>query len=260
MKGGAAAGQGVHREPEAVQPPRQHRRCQVARDPQRVHDPLAAERRGARRRGSHRRRCGCRSASSTSTTSSRTSTRRWPRRESLSRRHEHGGGLGRVQHPAGRPVRPGRARWCSSPARRWRRVEVAYETYGTLDADGANAVFVCHALTGDAHAAGHHGDPARRGWWDNLIGPGRPLDTDRFFVICPNLLGGCSGDDRALEHRPAHRRPYGLRLPAAHRARPRAPSPAAARPSARGARASAIGGSLGGMQALQWALDRPRRG
>jgi homoserine O-acetyltransferase len=69
-------------------------------------------------------------------------------------------------------------------------VEVAYETYGTLNADRTNAVFVCHALTGDANAAGHHGDPERPGWWDNLIGPGKPLDTDSLFVISANLLGG----------------------------------------------------------------------
>ena len=72
-------------------------------------------------------------------------------------------------------------------------VEVAYETYGTLNADKSNAIYVCHALTGDAHAAGHHGDPERRGWWDTMIGPGKPVDTDRFFVICSNLLGGCQG-------------------------------------------------------------------
>ncbi len=70
-------------------------------------------------------------------------------------------------------------------------VEVAYETYGTLNAAGTNAVFICHALTGDAHCAGHHGDPSRPGWWDNMIGPGRPVDTDRAFVVCANLLGGC---------------------------------------------------------------------
>lgn len=72
-------------------------------------------------------------------------------------------------------------------------VEVAYETYGRLDADGTNAVVVCSALTGDAHAAGDHGDSHRRGWWDSMIGPGRPLDTERFFVACADLLGGCRG-------------------------------------------------------------------
>ncbi len=92
-------------------------------------------------------------------------------------------------------------------------VEVAYETYGALDPARANAVVVCHALTGDAHAAGHHGDPDRRGWWDNIIGPGRPLDTDRYFVICANLLGGCQGTTGPSSVDPATGRPYGLRFP-----------------------------------------------
>jgi homoserine O-acetyltransferase len=70
---------------------------------------------------------------------------------------------------------------------------VAYETYGTLGPARDNAVFLCHALTGDAHAAGYHEGDTRPGWWDNLIGPGRPLDTDRLYVVCANLLGGCQG-------------------------------------------------------------------
>jgi homoserine O-acetyltransferase/O-succinyltransferase len=136
-------------------------------------------------------------------------------------------------------------------------VEIAYETYGTLDADGGNAVFVCHALSGDAHAAGHHGDPTRRGWWDSIIGPGRPLDSDRFFVVCPNLLGGCNGSTGPASVDPGTGRAYGLRFPlltvrdlvAVHRA-------LLAHLGIRRLHA-AVGGSLGGMQALQWALDRP---
>ncbi len=140
-----------------------------------------------------------------------------------------------------------------------RHVEVAYETYGTLSPDRDNAVFVCHALTGDANAAGHHGDPARPGWWDNLVGPGKPLDTDRFFVICPNLLGGCQGTTGPLSPDPATGLPYGLDFPllqmtdfvAVHRrllehlgiTRLHA----------------AVGGSLGGMQVLQWAIDAPEQ-
>jgi homoserine O-acetyltransferase len=95
-------------------------------------------------------------------------------------------------------------------------VEVAYETYGELAPDGGNAVFVCHARTGDAHAAGDDGDSGRRGWWDTLIGPGRPLDTDRLFVICPNLLGGCNGTTGPSSIDPASagaQRAYGLRFP-----------------------------------------------
>jgi homoserine O-acetyltransferase len=136
-------------------------------------------------------------------------------------------------------------------------VEVAYETYGTLDADRANAVFVCHALTGDAHAAGHHGDPSRPGWWDSIIGRGRPLDTDRFFVVCANLLGGCKGTTGPSSTDPSTGRPYGLRFPLM-----------TVRDLVRVHRAlvehldvrllAAIGGSLGGMQVLQWALEHPR--
>jgi homoserine O-acetyltransferase/O-succinyltransferase len=134
---------------------------------------------------------------------------------------------------------------------------VAYETYGSLDVDRGNAVYVCHALTGDAHAAGHHGDPDRPGWWDNLIGPGRPLDTDRLFVVCANILGGCQGTTGPGSIDPETGRPYGLRFPllsvpdlvAVHRALLRHLGIARLR--------AAIGGSLGGMQVLQWALDHP---
>jgi homoserine O-acetyltransferase/O-succinyltransferase len=137
-------------------------------------------------------------------------------------------------------------------------VGVAYETYGELSADASNAIFVCHALSGDAHAAGHHGDPQRRGWWDTIIGPGKPLDTDRFFVICPNLLGGCAGSTGPASVEERSGRHYGLRFPlftvrdlvAVHRA-------LLARLGISRLHA-AIGGSLGGMQALQWALDRPQ--
>jgi len=136
-------------------------------------------------------------------------------------------------------------------------VEVAYETYGTLAPDGSNAVFICHALTGDAHAAGHHGDPGRPGWWDTLIGPGKPLNTERLFVICPNLLGGCRGTTGPSSTDPATGRPYGLRFPhftvtdlvtvhrrlLVHLGVTRLHG--------------AIGGSLGGMQVLQWAIDFP---
>jgi len=136
-------------------------------------------------------------------------------------------------------------------------VEVAYETYGTLADDGSNAVFVAHALTGDAHAAGHHGDPSRPGWWDSLIGPGKPLDTDRLFVVSPNLLGGCRGTTGPSSVDPATGRPYGLRFPhftvsdvvTVHRR-------LLAHLGIEHLH-GAIGGSLGGMQVLQWALDAP---
>ncbi|MDR2973831.1 MAG: homoserine O-acetyltransferase, partial [Propionibacteriaceae bacterium] len=72
-------------------------------------------------------------------------------------------------------------------------VMVRYETYGRLNAAKTNAVFICHALTGDAHAAGLNQGDRKPGWWDTMIGPGKPIDTDLLFVVCPNLLGGCQG-------------------------------------------------------------------
>jgi homoserine O-acetyltransferase/O-succinyltransferase len=133
-------------------------------------------------------------------------------------------------------------------------VEVAYETWGTLDADGSNAVFVCHALTGDSHATG---TPEAPGWWETMIGPGRPVDTERFFVVCPNLLGGCRGTTGPTSVDPATGSAYGLDFPlltvrdfvTVHRR--------LARHLGVGRVLAAIGGSLGGMQALQWALDAP---
>ena len=71
--------------------------------------------------------------------------------------------------------------------------QIAYQTYGTLNADRSNAVLVCHALTGDQYVASEHPITGKPGWWEVMIGPGRPIDTDRFFVICPNILGGCMG-------------------------------------------------------------------
>jgi homoserine O-acetyltransferase len=137
-------------------------------------------------------------------------------------------------------------------------VEVAYETYGTLDDDRSNAVVICHALTGDAHAAGFHEGDRKPGWWDNLIGPGKPVDTDRLFVVCANILGGCRGTTGPSSTDPQTGRPYGLRFPlftvrdmvAVHRALV-VGHLGIARPLA------AVGGSLGGMQVLQWALDHP---
>jgi homoserine O-acetyltransferase len=136
-------------------------------------------------------------------------------------------------------------------------VQVAFETYGRLDPGSGNTVLICHALTGDAHAAGHHGDPERPGWWDTLIGPGKPVDTDRFFVVCPNLLGGCKGTTGPSSTDPATGRPYGLRFPhftvadlvTVHRRLLAYLGIERLH--------GAIGGSLGGMQVLQWAMDHP---
>ena len=136
-------------------------------------------------------------------------------------------------------------------------IDVAYETYGTLSEARDNAVFICHALTGDAHAAGYHRDAERPGWWDNLIGPGKPLDTDRFFVISANLLGGCQGTTGPSSTNPATGSPYGLDFPLltvldlveVHRA--------LVRHLGISRLLVALGGSLGGMQVLQWGLSYP---
>ena len=138
-------------------------------------------------------------------------------------------------------------------------VEVAYETYGELNAARDNAVFICHALTGDAHAAGHHGDPDRRGWWDNLIGPGRAIDTDRYFVICPNLLGGCQGTTGPTSPDPDTGAPYGLRFPMLQMTDLVSVHRRLLEHLGIERLHAAVGGSLGGMQVLQWAVDAPEQ-
>ncbi len=137
-------------------------------------------------------------------------------------------------------------------------VVVAYETYGTLNADASNAVFICHALTGDAHAAGWHEGDRRPGWWDTMIGPGKGIDTDRWFVISANLLGGCQGTTGPSSINPATGQPWGLDFPllqvadfvTVHRA-------LVAHLGIKRLHA-VVGGSLGGMQALEWSLAYPQ--
>lgn len=136
-------------------------------------------------------------------------------------------------------------------------VDVAFETYGTLAADGGNAVFICHALTGDAHAAGFHRGARRPGWWDNLIGPGRPLDTDRFFVVCANLIGGCQGSTGPSSINPGTERAYGLEFPLLDMADFVTVHRALQRRLGIGRWLAVIGGSLGGMQVLEWSLTHP---
>jgi homoserine O-acetyltransferase len=138
-------------------------------------------------------------------------------------------------------------------------VDIAYETWGTLDATASNAVLVLHALTGDSHAAG----PATRGhrqagWWDAMVGPGKPIDTDRFFVVCPNVLGGCQGTTGPASLAPDGRA-YGSRFPVVT-IRDQVVVEAALA-DALGIRrwAAAIGGSMGGMRALEWAVGFPDR-
>ena len=136
---------------------------------------------------------------------------------------------------------------------------VAYQTYGQLNAERSNAILVCHALTGDQHVANKHPITGKPGWWNLMVGPGKPLDTDRFFIICQNVLGGCIGTEGPKEIDPRTGKPYGLDFPVIT--------------IADMVRAQAklldhlgiddlfcvIGGSMGGMQVLQWAVSYPDR-
>ena len=92
-------------------------------------------------------------------------------------------------------------------------VVVAYDTYGTLNADRSNAILVCHPLTADQFAAREHPVTGKPGWWSAVVGPGRPIDTDRYFVLCPNILGGCMGSTGPMSVNPATGAPYGLEFP-----------------------------------------------
>jgi homoserine O-acetyltransferase len=138
-------------------------------------------------------------------------------------------------------------------------LEIAYKTYGTLNADKSNAVLVCHALTGDQHLASTHPLTGKPGWWDRFVGPGKPLDTERYFVICTNVIGGCMGSTGPASINPKTNAPYGLAFPVITigdmvRAQ-------AMLIEAMGIESlfAVIGGSMGGMQVLQWAADYPDR-
>ena len=141
--------------------------------------------------------------------------------------------------------------------RRLDAVTVAYETYGRLNPARDNAILVCHALSGGAHAAGWHDDAAKPGWWDVLIGPGKAFDTDRYFVISSNVLGSCYGTTGPSSIAPADGRPYGSRFPVV--TIPDMVTVQRALVDSLGiARLRAVaGGSMGGMQALQWVTQYP---
>jgi homoserine O-acetyltransferase len=138
-------------------------------------------------------------------------------------------------------------------------LQVAYQTYGTLDNRRANAVLVCHALTGDQHAANRNPVTGKPGWWDLMIGPGKPIDTNRYFVICSNVVGSCMGTTGPASTNPATGRPYGLDLPVITvRDMVRAEAMLLDRLGI-DTLFSVAGGSLGGMQVLQWAASYPDR-
>ncbi len=133
--------------------------------------------------------------------------------------------------------------------------QIAYRTYGTLNAARSNAILVCHALTGDQHVASDNPVTGKPGWWEIMIGPGKPIDTDRYFVISSNVLGGCMGTTGPASTDPATGQPYGLSLPLIT-------IPDMVRAQAMLVKRlgietlfSVVGGSMGGMQVLQWATQ-----
>lgn len=136
--------------------------------------------------------------------------------------------------------------------------ELVVETYGALNAAKTNAVLICHALSGHHHAAGFHGpDDKKPGWWDDYIGPGKPIDTSRFFVVCCNNLGGCHGSTGPTSTNPDTGKPWGADFPTL---RVRDWVSTQAQLMARlgiTQWAAVIGGSLGGMQAMRWAIQHP---
>ena len=138
-------------------------------------------------------------------------------------------------------------------------VTVAYTTYGVLNAAKSNAILICHALTGDQFVASDHPVTGKPGWWTTMVGPGKPIDTDRFFVICSNVIGGCMGSTGPAETDPATGKPYGTSFPLI-----------TIRDMVRAQKMlvdhlgiekllAVVGGSMGGMQVLQWAASYPDR-
>lgn len=138
--------------------------------------------------------------------------------------------------------------------------ELVFETYGQLNAGKSNAVLICHALSGSHHAAGYYSaDDPKPGWWDHYIGPGKPIDTNHFFVVSPNNIGGCHGSTGPRSINPASGRPWGADFPAL-RVRDWVETQRFLADHLGIAQwAAVIGGSLGGMQAMRWSLEYPDR-
>jgi homoserine O-acetyltransferase len=139
-------------------------------------------------------------------------------------------------------------------------VTIAYETYGTLAPDRRNAILVLHALSGDAHAAGVHStEDEKPGWWDCMVGPGKGIDTDRFFVVCSNIIGSCLGSTGPSSINPATGRPYALDFPVVTIGDMVAAQKALIDHLGIDRLLCVIGGSIGGMQVLEWTLRYPER-
>jgi homoserine O-acetyltransferase len=137
-------------------------------------------------------------------------------------------------------------------------IDVAYETYGQLNKDGDNAVLICHALSGNAHVAGYHSpDDRKPGWWDVMVGPGKGIDTNKYFVICSNFLGGCSGTTGPSSTNPVTGKPYGLDFPIITIGDMVKVQKLLLDKLGIKNLLAVIGGSIGGMQVLQWAIEFP---
>src|SRR3954462_13774079 len=137
--------------------------------------------------------------------------------------------------------------------------QIAYQTYGELNASRSNAILVCHALTGDQHVANPHPMTGKPGWWETLVGPGRPLDPARYFIICSNVIGGCMGSTGPASINPATGKVWGLDFPIIT-------IPDMVRAQAMlidqlgiSTLFAVVGGSMGGMQVLQWTAAYPER-
>src|SRR2546430_6665845 len=137
--------------------------------------------------------------------------------------------------------------------------QIAYQIYGELNADRSNAILICHALTGDQPVANSHPVTGKPGWWETMVGPGRPLDTDSYFIICPNVIGGCMGSTGPASTNPATGKAWGLDFPLIT-------IPDMVRAQAMlldrlgiATLFCVVGGSMGGMQALQWTVAYPER-
>jgi len=137
-------------------------------------------------------------------------------------------------------------------------IDVAYETYGTLDHDAGNVILICHALSGNAHIAGKNSpDDKKPGWWDAMVGPEKPIDTNRYFVICSNFLGGCSGTTGPSSINPKTNKPYGLDFPIITIVDMVRVQKLLLDKLHIKSLLAVVGGSIGGMQVLQWAIEYP---
>ena len=138
-------------------------------------------------------------------------------------------------------------------------ITLAYETYGELNVDRSNAVLICHALSGDAHVAGYHKGEKKPGWWDDMVGPGKAFDTDKYFVICSNVLGGCKGSTGPGSVNPKTGQHYGLNFPLITIGDMVKAQQLLIQLLGIDKLRAVVGGSMGGMQALEWLRSAPEK-